>query len=1044
MKLTTKDKRPARILMLAMLAATGARAQTATTPEAKPAAEETPIVLEAFVATGSNIKRLDQEKVLPVTVFSSEAIEARDSATPMDLLAGIPQITNIPSNETSTNAVAGRGGNANVALRGLGATNTLVILNGRRMPFHPHNSSNQSSVNVNTLPTFGISQIEVLRDGASAIYGSDAVAGVVNYVTKKNADGGSWEVRYGVTEHGGGMDIQGNLRFGKTFAEGKGTWITSLTAYNRDAIYLWERESSANTNRSDSARAPWNVAGSAYDGSTSVGIWPQFFLGTSTTTTAASRYFYPTSGTTPSLTTTAIPRSLYTNYNQWTMGQPMSSRLNVHNRVEYEVTPSIKAFGEVAAYASKSITGRQPITLNVSDARVVLGVDNPYNPYGSRFFNATGTPNTDGTARITGTPQAITITSVLMTDGGPEKVEAYDDMYRVLGGLTGTIGTSSWTWETAAMIGGVRAEDFAVNSIRESRLKEAALRSGTDAWNPFGYTFKVTNTAAGSLPVADTTYVNPKEVRDYYTMNAKRFGHSKVASWDARASGNVFELWSGEIQASIGAEWRYEFKEDHKDPYVSVNPADSGLDVDNNDILVMSPKKNYAASRTIASGYAETVVPLMAPKNGVPLINSLEANTSVRFERYSDFGNTTKPKFALNWKPFEQVMVRASLNKGFRAPDLADLRQASSFTVASPPGNRDAVRNTYFQAAGLGTDTQVLNKTYTLNNPNLQPEESEGRSVGIAIEIPKIKGLSVSVDYWEITQNNLIISQTTTTGLDYASLLAYTQAQLAAGKDIMAIDVGSRATPSDTTAYAGDPYTLRAPVTDADKAKFAQTYAILPKSQWIAPLGTWIGASSQPVNSTGRNFTNGLDYNISYNLPRTRLGQFRFSTDWAQFLNKFTKTSATNPKNDDITSMQIAEWKGSATIVWKNGDWGASINATYSTDVRTGATATAAQYAALGMPDYIKPVTVYSNAGVGTVNYYEVGEDQLQINTGVSYRFSNASNKLLKGTTVRLGINNVLDEEPSPANVTGSGYAGGTGSSLWVGRAYTLNLSRDF
>ncbi|MFM7751433.1 MAG: TonB-dependent receptor plug domain-containing protein, partial [Opitutaceae bacterium] len=163
--------------------------------------------MEAFTVTGSNIKRLDQEKSLPITILTADELDARDAATAMNLLESIAYITDIPENETPTNAIAGRGDNANIALRGLGAGNTLVLLNGRRMPFHPFTAGAVSPVNVNVLPS-AVQQIEVLRDGASSIYGSDAVAGVVNYIARRRPAGGDLSFRYGTTEHGGGTDYQ--------------------------------------------------------------------------------------------------------------------------------------------------------------------------------------------------------------------------------------------------------------------------------------------------------------------------------------------------------------------------------------------------------------------------------------------------------------------------------------------------------------------------------------------------------------------------------------------------------------------------------------------------------------------------------------------------------------------------------------------------------------------------------------------------------------------------------------------------------------------
>ena len=996
-------------------------------------ADET-VKLEAVSVTGSNIKRLDQEKILPVTIFSRDDIAARDSATPSDLLIAIPQITNIPSNETSTNAVAARGDNVNVALRGLGAGNTLVLLNGRRMPSHPFNTS---SVNVNTLPTFGVEQVEVLRDGASAIYGSDAVAGVVNYVTRKDPRGEEIGLRYGFTEHGGGADVQGNFGYGRTFAGGKGSVLFNFTAYNRDPIFLWQRKSSRSSDRSSSARPPWNVAGGAYDSLSTNSIWAQYRVGAGVTT-GAIRYFYPTDGTptgTPALTTVAPPRSLYADYNRYITGQPRSARFNVYNRVEYDLTASIRAFAEVSGYYAESRTNRQPMALSSSDAVVTLAADNPFNPLGSRFYNTAGTANTDGTARLTGTPQPITIAAVLFPDGGAEKIVTTDGVYRLLTGLKGQLGQSSWNWEVGLSYGAVRATDSLVNSIRQSFIQKVALRTDTTAWNPFGYTFRV----AGNAVVADQPYANPAGVRADYTRPLNRYGHSYIATADARFGGNIFELWSGPIAASFGAEWRREFKEDTKDPFAGTNPPGSGLDPQDNDFITTSPKFNFDAARTISSAYAETVIPLAAPRNGWLGLHTLELNASARYEKYSDFGSTTKPKYGASWKPVQAVLVRGSVNEGFSAPDLATLYQPSSFTNAAPPGSRDTVRNNYLLSAGLPADVQVLSKTYSVGNASLQPEESKGRSLGVAVDVPWVKGLSFSVDYWEIKQNNLITSVGRDAALDAQLLLQYTQAQLAAGKSIESITVGSRTGPTDAGGgYVGDPNTLRAAVTDADRALFAQTWATLPRSQWTAALGQWIGGVSTSINGSGRNFTSGFDYSVSYSLPKTRLGQFRVSTEWSEFLKKYTQTTPTAAINDAIIGLNTAKWKGSATIQWRQAAWSSALSAAYTGAVRTGATTTQAVYDALGRPNYIRVVTTN-----GSTSWVEIGDDQLQLNGSVSYRFGPGARSWLRGTSVRLGVNNLLDAQPT-RSTSSTGYGGGTGSSVWVGRAFTVQLDRKF
>lgn len=996
---------------------------------------ESVLKLEAYTVTGSNIKRVDMEKTLPVTIITAEEIEARDAATPMDLLAGIPFITDFPENETAVNAVAGRGDNANPALRGLGAGNTLVILNGRRMPTQPFTAGAISPVNVNVLPSFA-QQVEVLRDGASAIYGSDAVAGVINHVVRPRREGGEMSLRYEVMEHGGGMNATGRLGFARKFGGGKGIFVLGLSLYNRDAIYLREREVSKSADKSARQRPPFNVAGSAYDDRTSVGLWPSFRVGTAT----AINWFYPVNNAPlPTINTVTLPRALFADYNIFVAGQPMSARGSLNGRVEYKLTPRVTAFAEFTGYQSKSQTGRQPITLNASDRVVTLSENNPFNPFGSRFRSATGAPNSDGTPRVTGAPQTLRIESMLMSDGGPEKIETTSRMYRLLAGLQGKFGRTSWDWETGVMTGGVRATDISVNAIRDSKLIAAALRTDATAWNPFPYTFRVVNGAV----VADQPYQNPASVRATYTQPAKRIGHSRMDSLDARASGDVVSLWSGTLAMSLGGEWRRERKEDHREPFVGFNPPGSGLDPTDNDILVTSPKFPLKASRTVSSVYAEAAVPLVSPKNQIPLVRALDLSTSARFEHYSDFGNTMKPKFGLTWKPHPRVLTRISHNQGFRAPDLILLYTPTQFSVGSPPGERDPTRNNFLASTALPaavrvTDAQVLRKQYNIGNPHLQPELSKGTSIGLAVDVPGIKGLSLVVDYWEITQTNLILANGRNQPLDDQLLRAYTQEQLAKGVPIASIDVGYRLVPGDESGnYQGDPRTLRAPVTAADIALFAPANAALAPARQLAPLGTWIGFINTNDNSTGRNFTNGFDYSLRYQLPRLPIGQFRLSAEWAQFLNKFSKTSPTDQKNDTVRNFDLPRTRVSLNVFWSKGAWNASVNTTYQSRTYTGATVSQATFENLGGADYLK--YIYNN---GAASIRELGDPQYQVNFGLGYRVGRSSSKWLRQSSVRLGVNNVLDDKPS-RRADQTGYSGSIGTSLWVGRAYSLSLTRE-
>ncbi|MBL9186286.1 MAG: TonB-dependent receptor plug domain-containing protein, partial [Opitutaceae bacterium] len=187
------------LLSLALLCSVSAQTAPIRT-SAKP--DDEPVALQQFLVTGSNIKRLDMEKIVPVTVLDQTAMEVRNAVLPVDLLTSLPSVVNLPENETRLGSSGARGDNANVNLRNMGATATLILVNGRRMAINPMTAGLTQAVNVNQLPTAGVERIEVLRDGASSIYGSDAVGGVINYVLKREFNGAEASLRYGWPEHG--------------------------------------------------------------------------------------------------------------------------------------------------------------------------------------------------------------------------------------------------------------------------------------------------------------------------------------------------------------------------------------------------------------------------------------------------------------------------------------------------------------------------------------------------------------------------------------------------------------------------------------------------------------------------------------------------------------------------------------------------------------------------------------------------------------------------------------------------------------------------
>lgn len=1017
-------------------------AQAAAQPAAADTGKKEEVLkLEAVSVTGSNLKRLDQEKVLPVTVFSKESLDLRNALTAVEVLTALPIVTNVPTNESTSGGAGVRGDGATINMRGIGAGNTLVLLNGRRLVPHPitggDNGVNTFSPNVNQLPNQGISHIDVLRDGASSIYGSDAVAGVINYVMREDFRGSEFRLRYGMPEKSGGQSVQGTLTYGTGLNNNKGSFLTTLDATYRDSVYLRDRGYSANAKHIDVAPAPFNVAGSTFDGQSATGLYPSFRIGTGTT----ANYLRPVNGnlsfTTTGPTRTANPE-YYLNINDYTMALPRTSRVNWFSRATYDLNDRIQAFGDFSYYHSKSDLVRQPIALNAPSADSlkpagstdalyykVVSVNNPYNPYGSRFYSPTGAANSDGSARLTGTPQSIVWLTGTLKDLAPEHVQVHSNTYRAVAGLKGKF-LDTWSWESGVLYTRTTTKDVSLTAVRETMLGDALLKTDASAYNPFGYTFKV----SGGAVVPDQVYRNPSSAMPFVQI-WRHDGFSSLGSIDLRAGGELYRLWAGPISASLGGEWRKEAYIERREPFSGLNPTSSGLDPNDNDFLTASAKPDAVGDRTVASAYAETVIPLVAPSNNVPLVSSLEVTGSARFEHYSDFGNTTRPKVGLNWKPYRGAMIRSSFNEGFSAPNLATLYAPLQFTVDSQPGQTDLYRNPYT------SEGPYVQKQFTSGNASLKPTTSIGKTIGLVLEVPKVKGLTLTADYWQIAQANVINTLSVTQVLtnDAALLNAYTASQLAAGKTASQIDLGS-----GTAAYKGSPDVVRNPVTAADQALFNAYNASRPANAQAAVAGTIASRAAKFVNLADA-YVSGWDMSLNYMLPKMEVGQFNVSTDWSYLIRSYLKKNIPNAPAITTERMNFdgtTRWRGSASVSWRKGNWSAGTSAYYTGRYSDTASTTAALYTSLGTPNYLSK-TFTDNAYA----YRYVIHDNVTFNAFTGYRFGANSGKWLSRSSVKVGVVNLLDRNP-PLTSGSFGYSSSVAGTQVMGRTWTIELSRQF
>jgi iron complex outermembrane recepter protein len=530
--------------------------------------------------------------------------------------------------------------------------------------------------------------------------------------------------------------------------------------------------------------------------------------------------------------------------------------------------------------------------------------------------------------------------------------------------------------------------------------------------------------------VADQPYTNPKAVVDSFSEVYSRSASSSIASADLRTSGTLFSFWGNEVKAAFGGEFRKEDLSDVRPPFSGENPVSSGLDPLNNDFLLHPPRPDVIGDREVASIYGEVVVPLVSPERGIPLVESLEITGSARFESYSDFGETTKPKVGVNWRPAPWLMVRGSYNEGFMAPSLAALYTSPRWSITAGAGDIDAYRNPFFN------EGPYVKRTYFGGNPNLKAQESEGTTYGFVFDVPGIRGLSFTADSWKIDRTNLLGQRSTAQidESDTALLRAYTASQIAAGVPVNQIDVGSGAT------YRGDPDVERFALTPEDRAAFAAYNAANPNNR-AAPAGR-IFARYQPFVNLSSSEHEGVDFGARYAMPRQSWGRMVATSDWSYLSRSRTVLAPANvapTENNNLYANGAAKWRGTTNINWDNGPWNAGLAIYYVGKTHDGgATTTQAIYESLSSPSYIEPFFT-----AGRTLYRLVIDPITTYNISLGYRFGTQTASWVGDTRVRLAIANLTDEAP-PLASDAFGYDPSVSQSLVSGRTWSIELTRRF
>mgnify|MGYP001817353637 CR=1 FL=1 len=728
--------------------------------------------LEEVIVTGTHIAGINEE-ALPVTVLGSEAIQATGAINMGEVLSYIPAISDLEFEDNSNGTNSARGDVAGISMRGLPSANTLSLINGRRMVIWPTfqaiNSVPATFYNVNSVPSSAVQRIEVLRDGAAPLYGADAIAGVVNFITYSDFDGIRLTGRYGWSDDTNYDESEVTAAGGWNFNDGRSNFSVFATWYKRSLVHMNELdELYYNLDRRQNERIPESWRGdSQLRNTSSLTPWARFrvgelrddgiFEGSTFHVDPETGEFNSGSGSTRY------------NFNEDAWVTPETERFNIMATFRHEFGETMEFFADAWYYQSDSEQHRAASPIDDSLAFLIVPADSFHNPY-------------DEDALIIGWRPV---------DLGPRIIYAEGETWSITAGLRGD--WSRWSWEAGLVYSEAEATDIEDNRQAKSLFTSQLMVDGPDALNPFVGPGGNTQAALDGIRIAT------KDVRS-----------SDLTLADFRLNrGDLFQSFGNDVGVALGAEYREESYKDDRDPRLDgTMPFDTGAIFDESDVIGMSATADSSASRDTWSVYGELYMPLIGAANEKRWTRGLDLSLAVRYENPSDFDDKWAPKIGFRWELVEGLSIRGSYTEGYRAPNLPQMNQGD--IIRRIDGIEDPMRA---EVTGRPIDTgDTYRITTRLGNPNLNPEESDTTLIGFVFTPSWAgdwwSGLRFGVDWWSIEQTGLVGI------IDEEDQLAIDQALRESGAGF-------------------NPNVVRAEITAADQAAFDEWNANNPNDQRI-------------------------------------------------------------------------------------------------------------------------------------------------------------------------------------------------------------------
>lgn len=695
-----------RILMGAAIApiALWLYAQPAAAQESS--GEDGAKVEETVTVTGSRIKRKDLTSVGPVTVLDSVQIEQTGISNLETLLQRLPSSAGFGGNSNSAYWVSNGWGTPQINLRGLGVNRTLVLLNGRRLVYGGTGAN--SAVDLSMIPMSLVSRVEVLKDGASATYGADAVAGVINLITKEGYDGFEASAKYGMTDEGDGEETLLEMSWGNSTPAGD--IMFNVSYQDNGAAPLW-----------DKSRAPCpgtpTPNGFVCDGLSSStiggrGTVPAGYVmpdGTVLTGPTRINFNQDPNGDGDSFHIYDGALDGF-NYNRYFNASNPLERLSFATFGTYHLTEHADLFAELLYTKRWSSQPASPATL----VNVAFDASHPTNPTGIDFV----------------------LERRRLLENGARTFEQETDTFRIVTGVRGSLG-GSWSYEAALNWGRNTGSDSILNNINTGKLAQ---------------TLDPATCGTGGIPCADLFGYGDvtQDVLDYIVFTQTGLGGNEQKAISASMSGEAFQLPAGPVGVAFGADWREDKGWRNPDSL-----AVAGLALGNQEDPI-------SGSTKATEVFAEIDVPLLKDK---PFIEALDFDGAIRYSDYDLFGSDTNYKAGLNWRINPALKFRGTYTTAFRIPNIPELFGGVSegnLTTVDPCSNWSSLSpssNIYqnCQAAGVPTNYVQLGNTVLTDaggNPDLQPESAESFTLGTVFQ--PIEGLSLTLDYFDIQIDNAI------------------------------------------------------------------------------------------------------------------------------------------------------------------------------------------------------------------------------------------------------------------------------------------------